>query len=336
MLERAWEPWLRHRIGPMKPRPSAHAALTVLDFKDRTRSTAESLREQATLLSNLGEFRRAAGRPGAEESLRRSITICDELLARKPVRRADRQTLAIAQNNLAEVLVVKGQDDEANRLFTRSIAGLDALASEMPKAADTRNYLGYVHEQLGKLLVKAGQPEKARESLKQAVAHQRQAVALTDGKVRAYQIMLVGHLAALAEVSLGLRDYDSTVASVIEMPKAAPGSGNACLDAARILADCLVPGRRRFQAGHAKARGAEPEVSGPDRRPASRGSRHQSQAGRQGESRTWFFGRSSPDRNSRPCSAVSWGLTPNFPGRIHSCLEAPVSRHDDGERHQRQ
>ena len=214
-------------------------ALGVLDFKDKTTRTAESLREQAEVLSNLGEFRRAAGRPGAEESLRRSIAISEELAARKPAARADRQTLAVAQNNLAEVLDGAGRTEDAKQLFARSIAGLDALAAEMPRASDTQNYLGYVCEQQGKLLAKIGQPEQAKSALEQAVAHQRQAVKLTDGNVRVFRTLLAGHLAALAEVCLTLRDYDGVVGNVIEMPRAAPGSGNACFDAARILARCM-------------------------------------------------------------------------------------------------
>ena len=137
-------------------------ALGVLDFKDKTTRTAESLREQAEVLSNLGEFRRAAGRPGAEESLRRSIAISEELAARKPAARADRQTLAVAQNNLAEVLDGAGRTEDAKQLFARSIAGLDALAAEVPRASDTQNYLGYVFEQQGKA-TREDRPARAGE-----------------------------------------------------------------------------------------------------------------------------------------------------------------------------
>ena len=51
--------------------------------RTRPARTTASLREQATVLSNLGELHRAAGRPGAEESLRRSIAISEELAARQ-------------------------------------------------------------------------------------------------------------------------------------------------------------------------------------------------------------------------------------------------------------
>ena len=214
--------------------------LAVLSFKDKAAHTTESLRQQATVLSNLGELQRAAGRPGAEQSLQRSIAISEELAARKPAARVDRQTLAIAQNNLAEVLEAAGRAEEAGQVFAKSIAGLDRLASENPKAVDTQNYLGYVCEQQAKLLAKIGQPEKARPSIEAAVAHQRQAVKLTDGRVGAYRLMLAGHLGVLANICLKLRAYDDAIRAAIDLAKAAPASEQGSLDAAKLLAGCVA------------------------------------------------------------------------------------------------
>ena len=107
----------------------------------------------------------------------------------------------------------------------------------MPKAADTQNYLGYVCEQQGKLLVKTAHPDKARTVFEKAAAHQRQAVALTEGRIRDYRTALGGHLAELAEVCLALHDYDATIAAVIEMHKAVPGGGNTCYAPPRSLPD---------------------------------------------------------------------------------------------------
>ena len=87
------------------------------------------------------------------------------------------------QNNLAEVLDGAGRSDDAKQLFARSIASLNAWAPRC-RASDTQNYLGYVFEQQGKLLAKTGQPEQAKSALEQAVAHQRQAVTLTDGSLK--------------------------------------------------------------------------------------------------------------------------------------------------------
>ena len=196
----------------------------MLSFKDKTSHTPESLRQQATLLSNLGELQRASSRPGAEESLRHSIAISAELAARKPAARADRQTLAIGQNNLAEVLVAVNHLGEAGQVFAQSIAGLDLLEKENPKAVDTLDYLGYVCEQQSKLLARMGQSEQARRSIETAVRHQQQAVRLTDGKVRAYRLMLAGHLEVLATTCLKLHAYDDAIRAANDVPKAAPAS----------------------------------------------------------------------------------------------------------------
>ena len=218
--------------------------LAVLDFQDKAARTVVTLREQATMLSNLGELRRAAGRAGAEDSLRRSIAISEELAARKPAGRADRQTLAIAQNNLAEVLEAAGRAEDARRLFATSIAGLDQLAGENAKAVDTQNYLGYVCEQQAKLLVKIGQPEKAKASIEAAVAHQRQAIKLTDGRVAAYRLMLAGHLGVLAETCIKLRAYDDAIRAAVDLRKAAPASDQTAFDAAKLMARCSAAAKQ--------------------------------------------------------------------------------------------
>ena len=215
-------------------------ALAAVDHKDQARATPQLLREQADVLTNMGEFRREAKRPGAEESLRRAISISEQLTARKPATRADRQRLAIAQNNLAEVLENTGRSTEAGEHFVRAIDGFESLARDMPKAPDTRNYLGYVYEQQGKLLAKTNQAEKAKLALEQAVKHQRQAIKLTDGKVETYRRMLAGHLSALAEVCLKIRSYDEAYRASLEIPKGDPGSGEAMFDAARLLARCML------------------------------------------------------------------------------------------------
>ena len=172
--------------------------------------------------------------------MRRSISICEELTARKSAARADRQTLAIAQNNLAEVLVAAGRVQEAGPLFAKSIAGLDRLAREFTKAVDTQNYLGYVFEQQAQLLAKIGELPRARQSIEAAVEHQRQAVKLTDGKVAAYRMMLAGHLAFLSKTCLRLQAYDDAIRAAIEVSKAGPASGDRFVRAARLLARCVA------------------------------------------------------------------------------------------------
>ena len=233
--------------------------LAVLDFKDKASRTVVALREQATMLSNLGELQRAADAPARKIRCdARSRSPRNLPLASRPAR-ADRQTLAIAQNNLAEVLEAAGRAEEAGRLFATSIAGLDRLASENAKAVDTQNYLGYVCEQQAKLLAKIGQPEKAKESIEAAVAHQRQAVKLTDGRVAAYRLMLAGHLGFLAKTCIKLHAYDDAIRAAVELRKAAPASDQGPLDAAKLMAALLGGGQqddrqldrpRREEIGH--------------------------------------------------------------------------------------
>ena len=147
--------------------------------------------------------------------------------------------LAVAQNNLAEVLEAAGHGDEAGRLFATAIAGLDRLATENSKAVDTQNYLGYVFEQQAKLMAKTGRPEKAKAAIEAAVTHQRQAVKLTEGKVAAYRIMLAGHIGILGEVCIKLHAYDDAIRAAIDLSKAAPATENGTLDAAKLMAHCL-------------------------------------------------------------------------------------------------
>jgi tetratricopeptide (TPR) repeat protein len=191
------------------------------------------------VLSNQGEFRRASHRPGSEASLRESITIAQELAARQPAARDDRQFLAIAQNNLAEVLEGQNKVKDAEMLFTESLSGLERLGTEVPTAIDTQNYLGYVAEQQGKLLAKTHRPEEAKLAFEKAVTHQKRAVSLSDGRSTSCREMLAGHLRLLAEVCSVLGAYDDAVRAAVDLPKYAPQQGQGFLDAARILARCV-------------------------------------------------------------------------------------------------
>jgi hypothetical protein len=145
------------------------------------------------------------------------------------------------------VLVAANHLGEAGQVFAHSIAGLDLLEKENPKAVDTLNYLGYVCEQQSKLLASMGQPEQARRSIETAVRHQQQAVKLTDGKVRAYRLMLAGHLEVVARTCLELHAYDDAIRAANDLPKAAPASEQRYLDAARLLARCVAAANQDSQ-----------------------------------------------------------------------------------------
>ena len=133
-------------------------------------------------LSNQGVFRQDAGRTNAEEPLRSSVAIAQELASGKTPRRRDRQYLAIAHNNLGEALRDWGRNAEARKEFQESLQRLETLVAENPAAVEDRFYLGYIYEQHGKLLVKMDLTAEAKLAMEKAVAHQKEAVKLTDGK----------------------------------------------------------------------------------------------------------------------------------------------------------
>jgi tetratricopeptide (TPR) repeat protein len=214
-------------------------ALAVLEPKEPSGWTLERRRLKAMVLSNQGEFRRASQRPGAEASLRESIKIAQELASRRPVTRDDLQFLAIAQNNLAEILDVQSDLEAAIKLFGESIGALERLAAEVPTAIDTQSYLGYVAEQQGKLLAKTNRPAEAKLALDKAVSHQKQAVNLSGGRAPAYREMLAGHLRLLADTCLVLGAYDDAMRAVVDLPKYVPQQGQGYFDAAKILARCV-------------------------------------------------------------------------------------------------
>jgi tetratricopeptide (TPR) repeat protein len=214
-------------------------ALAVLEPKEPSGWTLERRRLKAMVLSNQGEFRRASQRPGAEASLRESIKIAQELASRRPVTRDDLQFLAIAQNNLAEILDVQSDLEAAIKLFGESIGALERLAAEVPTAIDTQSYLGYVAEQQGKLLAKTNRPAEARLALEKAVSHQKQAVNLSGGRSPTYREMLADHLRLQADVCLVLGAYDDAMHAAVDLPKYAPQQGHGYFDAARILARCV-------------------------------------------------------------------------------------------------
>lgn len=195
-------------------------------------------------LSNLGVFRQEAGRPNAEEPLRSSVAIAQELASGKNATRKDRQYLAISRNNLGEALRDQGRHDEARGEFHQAIDGLEGLVAENPAGAENRFYLGYVYEQQGKLLARMNQTAAARIAMEKAVASQKQAVKQTDGKLVAYRSALAGHLTGLADVCLTLGDYEGVLQSAVDLARATPDPAQGCLDAAKILAQ----GQGRLQA----------------------------------------------------------------------------------------
>ena len=215
-------------------------ALAALSSKEIHDWPPDCRREKAMILSNQGVFRNDAGRAKAEEPLRSSVAIAQELAAGKHPARKDRQYLAIAHNNLGEALRDWGRNAEARKEFQDSLQGLETLVAENPATVEDRYYLGYIYEQDGKLLVKMGLSTEAKLAMEKAVARQKEAVKLTDGKSLPHRAALAGHLSGLADICMTLGDYDGVMRAAVELAKAAPDSAQGCLDAAKILAQCAT------------------------------------------------------------------------------------------------
>ena len=231
-------------------------ALAVLEVNDGQLQTAQRLRVQASVLNNLGEMQSEVGRPEAQKSLRAALAIFERLAQRTPASREDRHNVAIAQNNLADNLVKLDRPLEAAPFFAQSVALLEKLVAEAPNEIDLHSHFGIVLEGQGNLLADTGKPAEARTAMETAVAQQRQA--LRQSKNRdSIRTLLGGHLSALARIDIKLGAFREAAASAIELPKIVPASdrGQACLDAARILAQVVaqveantkLPGTERSQ-----------------------------------------------------------------------------------------
>ena len=197
-------------------------ALAALSSKEIHDWPADCRREKAMTLSNQGVFRQDAGRGNAEEPLRSSVVIAQELAFGKHAARKDRQYLAIAHNNLGEAFRDWGRNAEARKEFQEALQGLETLVAENLTAVEDRFYLGYIYEQQGKLLVKMDLTPEAKLAMEKAVACQKEAVKLTDGKSLQYRAALAGHLTGLADLCLTLSDYEGVMQAAVELAKAPP------------------------------------------------------------------------------------------------------------------
>ncbi len=253
----------------------ALAALSVQKIKEWP---LECRREKAMTLSNQGVFRHEAHRLDAEGPLRSSVHLARELASGKNPAHKDRQYLAIAHNNLGEALRDRGRNDEAWSEFQQAVEGLDHLVAERPGVVEDRFYLGYINEQMSKLLVQMNQPAEARTALAKAVASQKEAVKLTDGRSPLHRATLASHLKALAEVCLPLRDYDAVHQAAVDLARTTPDPSEGCLSAARLLARCASQLQADLKLTTAQGRAGQ-KVAGAHRRAAARGRRRQFRAG---------------------------------------------------------
>jgi serine/threonine protein kinase len=208
-------------------------ALALLQTRGGAVESAERLRDQAEVLSNLGQL----SRPGAEDAFRRSIAVSGRLLDRKPPAIADIHNLAVAQSNLGQLLLDEKRLPEAGTLFAQSVVNFDKLVADAPKTIDYQSHFGYVLAQQALFFERSGTTAEAKTALASAVDHQRQAVKLSKSR-SSVRALLASHLLELAHVNLKVGAYKEAATNALELPNTAPSSARdqACFDAARILA----------------------------------------------------------------------------------------------------
>ena len=212
-------------------------ALALLKSIDAKLQTPDGLRKKAEVLSNLGILHRA----GAEDSLRESMAISNELLAGKAGTGNDRYNLAIAHNNLSELLIERGRVAEAGPHFTEAIANLGRLVAEAPRSMDYQHVLGIALAGQAKWLYRTNKPADARAALSAAVEHGRQAVLLSRN-APVCSLALADYLVDLSEVNRKLGAYDDAGRAALDIPSTVPSSrrAQACFDAARLLAKLIT------------------------------------------------------------------------------------------------
>ena len=122
-------------------------------------------------------------------------------------------------------------------MIARAEAGFEKLVVEAPKSVDFHSQLGLVLGRKGDVLAESGKLPEAAAALARAVGHQDRAVQLSKNRSDT-RTLLGGLLLELAEVNLKRGAYPEAADDALRVPRAVPdaGRGEACLDAARILA----------------------------------------------------------------------------------------------------
>ncbi len=188
----------------------------------------------AAALSNRGGNQTKAKLPGAEDSLRRSLALYDEL-ARQDRSAEFRFNFAVARDNLGDWLENNGQPEAAEVAYRGSIDLFGGLAGEFPKNLTYKTTLGQARAYLGGFLVARGRPDDGRLFLEQGIAEERAALAAAP-QVR---VALRGHLGTLAALNLDRRAYAEVAKLGEEMLRVAGNTPSARPEVARLLARCV-------------------------------------------------------------------------------------------------
>jgi eukaryotic-like serine/threonine-protein kinase len=219
---------------PDKAMPIYRQALAILDSRDIKAQTADLQRTKAELLLNLGGKELGGG---DEDALRKSIAISEQLVAKQGSAGKDRNNLAIAEYNLADLLVSRSRLSDAGGFFDRSVANFEKVVAAAPKVAEIRHHFGIIRAGQARWLDMSGKTAEAKSALLSAVNQQREAVALSKN-APICRITLADHFVDLADINRKLGGYEEAARLALEVPKTVPSANRAqaCLDAARALA----------------------------------------------------------------------------------------------------
>ena len=135
-------------------------ALELLETRPGQIPSTDQLRVQADVLNNLGDLQQGSNRPLAEATLRRAIEIFEILVERKPPALKDRHGLAIARNNLGELMVKLKRFDDAGELYEKSVANFETLIAESPGSTDYQSQIGIVLANEGSRLEQIDRPRR--------------------------------------------------------------------------------------------------------------------------------------------------------------------------------
>ena len=214
---------------PERSTPIYRQALAILDSKDIKVQTVDLQRKKAELLNNLGSKDQGGG---DENALRQSITISEQLAAKQGRATKDRSNLAIAEYNLADLLVSRSRLPEAGRFFDRSVANFEKVVTVAPKVAELQHHFGMILAGQAAWLDQSGKIAEAKPVLLSAVDHQRQAITLSRN-APICRLTLADHFIGLADLNRKLGGYEEAARLALEVPKTVPLANRAKLASTR-------------------------------------------------------------------------------------------------------
>ena len=176
--------------------------MALLDAKDGWAETPQGMRDRAAILSNLGHLAVL----GAEDAFRRSIAISTYLVNRKPPSITDTHTLAIAQNNLGQLLMREKRLTEAGTSLAQSVGNFEKLVADAPRTIDFQSHFGYVLAQQASFFEQTGKLVDATSVLARSVTHQRLALKLSRNRSDV-RTLLGSEILELAQIYLKTGGY---------------------------------------------------------------------------------------------------------------------------------